>query len=130
MIRVLIIGASRGIGLRAVTKGLEHHYRIRAFARSAGSIPINHPNLEKWPGDAQQVTDITNALNTVDIVIQTLGALLNLKLLLEPTKLFSNSTKILINAMEYLKVPRLLCVTGFGSGDSKGNIHCLQKNPI
>lgn len=130
MLRILIIGASRGIGLKAVSKGLEHNYRIRAFARSADKIPIRHANLEKWPGNAQLAADITNALHSVDIVIQTLGIPLNLSLLLEPTQIFSNSTKILIEEMEILKVPRLLSVTGFGSGDSKDSIHCFQKLPF
>ena len=59
-----------------------------------------------------------------------MGISLNLNLLLKPTKLFSNSTGILIDVMKNLKIPRLLSVTGFGSGDSKDSIHCIQKLPF
>src|SRR5260221_12931206 len=44
---VLIIGASRGIGLEAVKAALEAGHSVRALTRSARRIPIDHPKLEK-----------------------------------------------------------------------------------
>ena len=43
MARVLIIGASRGIGLETVKAALEAGYSVRALARSARRIPVSHP---------------------------------------------------------------------------------------
>jgi NAD(P)-dependent dehydrogenase (short-subunit alcohol dehydrogenase family) len=40
--KVLIIGASRGIGLETVKAALE------ALSRSARRIPIDDPKLKKW----------------------------------------------------------------------------------
>src|SRR5262245_35923753 len=44
---VLIIGASRGIGLETVKAALEAGHSVRALARSARRIPVDHPRLEK-----------------------------------------------------------------------------------
>jgi NAD(P)-dependent dehydrogenase (short-subunit alcohol dehydrogenase family) len=48
---VLIIGASRGIGLETVKAALEAGHSVRALARSARRIPVDHPKLEKMAGD-------------------------------------------------------------------------------
>ena len=52
MATVLVIGASRGIGLETVKCALDAGHRVRAFARGAASIPIDVPALEKIAGDA------------------------------------------------------------------------------
>ncbi len=39
---LLIIGASRGIGLEAVKAALTAGYTVRALARSANAIALNH----------------------------------------------------------------------------------------
>ena len=52
MATVLVIGASRGIGLETVKRALAAGHRVRAFARGAASIPLDAPALEKIAGDA------------------------------------------------------------------------------
>ena len=42
MAQVLIIGASRGIGLETTRQALEAGHRVRAFARSAADIGISY----------------------------------------------------------------------------------------
>jgi putative NADH-flavin reductase len=39
--------------------------------------------------------------------------------ILKPTRLFSDATRVLVTAMEQAQVKRLICVTGFGAGDSR-----------
>jgi putative NADH-flavin reductase len=39
---------------------------------------------------------------------------------LRGTRLFSVATRVLVNAMESIAVRRLICITGFGTGDSRG----------
>ena len=70
---VLIIGASRGIGLEAVKAALEVGHSVRALSRSARRIPVDHPKLEKIVGDALQVPTVKRALTGVDVVIQSRG---------------------------------------------------------
>ena len=49
MAKVLIIGASRGIGFETVKAALRAGHRVRALARSAASVPIQDTKLEKVP---------------------------------------------------------------------------------
>ena len=44
--------------------------------------------------------------------------------------LFSDATRVLIAAMRTQGVKRLICVTGFGAGDSRESISCLQRLPF
>ncbi len=73
MSRVLIIGASKGIGLEATRQTLEAGHQVRALARSAASIGLSDPKLEKVRGDALISKNIEAALNGIEVVIQTLG---------------------------------------------------------
>jgi putative NADH-flavin reductase len=79
-------------------------------------------------GDALKSEDVESALSGVDVVIQTLGV--GFGDLLRPVSLFSDATRVLITAMEAQGVKRLVCVTGFGAGDSRASISCLQRTPF
>ena len=126
--RILIIGASRGIGLEAARQALEAGYGVRAFARSTAANLNSNPSLENIRGDALKVQDVKTALVGVDVVIQTLGV--RIGELFRPVHLFSEATEILIGAMKTQKVRRLICLTGFGAGDSRASISCLQRLPF
>ena len=126
--RVLIVGASKGIGLETSRQALDAGHHVRALARSATAIAISNPNLEKMRGDALKNEDVEAALVGVDVVIQTLGV--GLGDLFRPVHLFSDATRVLIAAMRSQSVKRLICVTGFGAGDSRPSISCLQRLPF
>ena len=126
--RALIIGASKGIGLETTRQALDAGHHVRALARSAAAIAISNPNLENIRGDALKTKDVEAALIGVDVVIQTLGV--GLGDLFRPVHLFSDATRVLIAAMRGRGVKRLICVTGFGAGDSRASISCLQRLPF
>lgn len=130
MAKVLIIGASRGIGLEAVKQALSQGRKVRAMARSAAKITVDAAHLEKFAGDALNPDDVITALDGVDVVIQALGIAAGPDMVLKPVRLFSQSTEILVNAMENAGVKRLISVTGFGAGDSHARIGCLQRIPF
>ena len=79
-------------------------------------------------GDALKTEAVVLVLVWVDVVIQTLGV--GLGDLFRPVHLFSDATRVLIEAMRSLSVKRLICVTGFGAGDSRESISCLQRLPF
>jgi putative NADH-flavin reductase len=118
---VLIVGASRGIGLETVKAALQAGHSVRALARSARKIPVGHPKLEKMAGDALETATVKRALTGVDVVIQSLGVSAGPEIILQPTRFFSKATRVLVVAMEEAQVKRLICVTGFGAGDSRGS---------
>jgi uncharacterized protein YbjT (DUF2867 family) len=121
MAKLLVIGASRGIGLETVKAALVAGHNVRALARSAASIPIQNPNLEKVSGDALDTDTIRNALKDVRVVVQTLGVDISPRAIFQPTTLFSQSTRILVDAIKDAGVKRLIAVTGLGAGDSYGH---------
>lgn len=121
MSKVLVIGASRGIGLKAVETLLAKGHEVRALARHAHDIPVSDPRLEKVDGDALDPAMVRAALAGVDAVIQSLGVAFGPEMVLKGTTLFSKSTRVLVDAMAKTGVKRLIAVTGLGAGDSRGH---------
>lgn len=66
----------------------------------------------------------------MDTVVQALGIAAGPEMLLGPVRLFSDATRTLIPAMQDKAVRQLICVTGFGAGDSRRSIGCLQRVPF
>jgi hypothetical protein len=71
-------------------------------------------------GDALEMATMRRALTGVDAVIQSLGVSIDPEIILKPTRFFSTATRVLVTAMEEAQLKRLICVTGFGAGDSRG----------
>lgn len=128
MARVLIVGASKGIGLETVRQALAAGHEVRAFARSASRVGISDPRLEIVRGNALKKDDVAAAVRGMDVVIQTLGV--GLGDLFGPIRLFSESTRHLIAAMQANRTRRLISVTGFGAGDSRSRIGFIQYVPF
>ena len=125
---VLVIGATGGIGQKTLEYALSNGHKVRAFSRSSDQIQISNSKLEKYAGNALHSDEIMEALNGIDVVIQALGVKTNE--LFKQINIFSKSTKILIPAMEQKGIKRLITVTGFGAGDSRKAISCLQLLPF
>ncbi|MDX2289733.1 MAG: SDR family oxidoreductase [Hyphomicrobiaceae bacterium] len=125
--KLLIMGASRGIGLEAVKASLEAGHSVRAFARSAPAMPLNHERLDKIAGDALSRADVASAVAGVDAVIQVLGASVGPATVVNGTTLFSEATRVLVDAMQANGVRRLICVTGLGAGDSRDHLGPLYR---
>ena len=130
MAQILVIGASRGIGLEVVRQGLERGHRIRAFARGADAIEVDDPALEKVAGDATDPRAVAQALDGVDAVVLALGVPKDYKFIVKPVTLFSEATETLLPVMEEHGVRRLVAVTGFGAGRSRAALSGLEKVPF
>ena len=87
-------------------------------------------NCEAFAGDARKADDVARALDQVDVVVQTLGLPPSLDLILKPVTLFSEATRVLLREMRKAGVNKLVSVTGFGAGDSRGAINLFQKLPF
>ena len=92
---------------------------------------IQNPSLEKVPGNALDSDTIRHALEGVDVVVQTLGVAIAPQSIFERTTLFSQSTRILVDAMKAAGLKRLIAVTGLGAGDSRGHGSLLyERSPF
>jgi putative NADH-flavin reductase len=119
MARLLIIGASQGIGLETVKAALAAGHTVRAFSRFAGKISLRDARLETVNGDALDPAAIARALTGQDAVIQSLGVSISPDTIINGTRLFSNATRILIDAMTAAGTRRLVAVTGISAGNSR-----------
>ncbi len=117
--RILVIGASRGIGRETCAAALKAGYRVRGFARGIEDRAFRHHAFEAVAGDALDFHDMTRALEGCDAVVQSLGIRADPATLLAPVSLFSQATRVMLQAMAHAGTPRLVAVTGYGVGDSR-----------
>ncbi len=115
--RLLIIGASRGIGLELVKQALAEGHQVTALARHIERITLEHSNLSAIQGDILNLDSVAKVVEGQDAVCITIGMNPTLK----PVRIFSEGTNNVLDAMHKHAVKRLLCVTGIGAGDSKGH---------
>src|SRR5260370_36546396 len=94
------MGVSRVIGLETVKAALEVGHSVRALARSARRIAVDHPKLEKMAGDALEMATVKRALTGVDVVTQSLGVSAGPEIILRPTRFFSKATRALVSRWE------------------------------
>lgn len=124
---VLIIGASKGIGRCTVDCALERGCSVRAMARGADRIDLEHERLEKFSGDATDAEDVRRALAGVDAVVLAIGMPAGPTRLLRPVTVFSRATEVLVDEMEKTGPKRLVAVTGFGAGESRNAMNAIEE---
>ena len=120
------MGATSGIGALAVDEAVGRGLPVRAFARSAGSFE-NSDLVDPFAGDARSAEDVSAALAGSRAVIYALGIKERLAMLWEEETLFSESTRVLLDAMQAGDARRLVAVTGFGAGRSRRAMSSLER---
>jgi putative NADH-flavin reductase len=120
---ITIIGASAGIGLETVKRGLTRNHSITTLSRTKIEMEKSKA-LKVILGDATDKADLLNSIQNADALIITLGTGKNMK----ATTLFSDFAKVLLQIQEEkkLEIP-IIFVTGFGSGESKNYVSWLVK---
>ena len=120
---ITIIGASAGIGLETVKRGLNRNHSITTLSRSEIEIK-EKKSLNMILGDATNKADLLNSIQQADAIIVTLGTGRNMK----ATTLFSDFAKLIeeINREKKMDVP-FIFVTGFGAGESKNYVPWMVK---
>lgn len=120
------MGATSGIGALAVADAVSRGLHVRAFARGAESLDKTEL-IEPFAGDARSAQDVSAALSGARAVIYALGIKERLSMLWEEETLFSDSTKVLLEAMKSGETKRLVAVTGFGAGRSRDAMSAIER---
>ena len=118
-----IIGASAGIGLETVKRGLNRNHSITTLSRSEINIEEKQ-SLNMILGDATNKADLFKSIQNADALIITLGTGKNMK----PTTLFSDFAKLILEIHNENKITiPFIFVTGFGAGESENYVPWLVK---
>ncbi len=116
--RILIIGATGGTGRELVKQALERGYKVTALVRDPQKLLIGHPQLTVIKGDVLDKESVEEAMKGQEAVVSALGH----KRFFYPTRILSEGTRNILNAMKAQNVSRLVCETSLGIGDSAGRM--------
>jgi putative NADH-flavin reductase len=107
--KIVVFGASRGVGLQVVKQALEMGHSMTAFVRSPEKFSVTHTNLTIFKGDSMDAVAVAEAIAGQDAVVSTLA----------PTRppvpnLMETSAKNIVAGMQKHGVRRLVSTTGAG----------------
>jgi putative NADH-flavin reductase len=120
---ITIIGASAGIGLETVKRGLDRNHSITTLSRSGIEIG-EKKSFKVILGDATNKADLLSSIQNADAIIVTLGTGKNMN----ATTLFSNFAQLMVEIHKENKIDiPFIFVTGFGAGESKNYVPWLVK---
>ncbi len=117
-VRVLVIGATGGTGRQLVQQALDQGHQVTAFVRRPAKFQIEHANLRVVKGDVLDYPSVEAAMHGQSAVLCALGH----KRFFYPNKIQSNGMRNILGAMKTCNVPRLICETALGIGNSVGRL--------
>ena len=119
--KLLIIGGTGGSGRQLVQQALAQGHHVTAFVRNPPRFTISHPNLRVAQGDVLDYASIEAAMPGQDAVLSALGH----KRMFWPTTIKSEGTRNILRAMKLCRVPRFICASSLGVGNSVGRLGLL-----
>ena len=115
--QLLIVGATGGTGQQLARQALSQGHAVTALSRHAERMRTRDRRLRMVHGDVLDAGLLDAAAAGQDAVLWALGTAITRK----PVTVFSEGTRNLLRAMERHVVRRFLCITGIGTGDSRGH---------
>jgi putative NADH-flavin reductase len=113
-VKVLIVGATGGLGMEMLRRAPERRHEATALARDPSTVQRQDERLQAVRGDVLDPASVESAVRGQDAVLSALGTPNPRK----TSTLLSEGTKNLVDAMKRNGVERLVCVTILGTGDS------------
>ena len=114
--KALVLGATGSVGQHILRLGTERGHEITALVRNPEKLKSWESRVRIVKGDALDKDAVGQAVRGQEAAIYAIGIKT-----IGRTTLFSESTQILIDAMERNRVKRLVCITGVGAGETKGH---------
>lgn len=112
--KIVVFGASGGIGVEIVKQALAAGHQVTAFVRSSAKMNIQHVNLSLFQGDAMDASAVEKAIAGQEAVISALGATR------PPVPgMMETAAKNIVAAMQKHGVRRLISTTGAGVRDPR-----------
>lgn len=107
--KIVVFGASRGVGINVVEQALQAGHKVTAFVRSPATFKLQHANQNIFKGDAMDASAVEQAIAGQEAVISALG----------PTHppvphMMETSAKNIVAGMKKHGIRRLISTTGAG----------------
>ncbi|HEX5943931.1 MAG TPA: SDR family oxidoreductase [Anaerolineales bacterium] len=107
--KIVVFGASRGVGLKVVEQALQAGHTVTAFVRTPSTFTLQHPNLTVFQGDSMDAVVVEKAIAGQEAVVSTLG----------PTRppvpgMMETSARSIVAGMKKHGIRRLISTTGAG----------------
>jgi len=119
--KVMVFGATGGVGRELVKQGLERGYQVSAFVRNPSKLSLNHENLTVIEGDVLITDVVSSSLEGHDAAICTLGGAMS------KDNFLSSATKVIVNSLEKQGVGRFIVNSTIGVGDSAQQLTLAAK---
>ena len=105
--KIVVFGASGGMGIKVVGQALEAGHNVTAFLRTPSKIAIQHPNLTLFQGDVMDADAVENAITGQEVVISVLHTT-------RPPvpAMMETAAKNIISAMQKHGIRRIISTTG------------------
>jgi putative NADH-flavin reductase len=107
-----------------VREALARGWSVNAIARNPEQSGLKDPSLAWYKGDARNELLLEQAIRECDAVVVTLAASIGN----QRVTLFSEAVFTILTVMNRLAVKRLVFLSGFGAGDSKGHGGFIYNN--
>ncbi len=114
--KILVIG-TRGIGRCLVDQAVAAGEQVTVLVRDESRFPVPGPDLRVISGDILDAVKVREAVDGQDAVCIIIG----IPPTRNPVTVFSEGTRNVLDMMKKHGVGRLVCVTGIGTGDSRGH---------
>lgn len=117
--KLLVIGAAGGTGREIVKQARAAGHEVTALVRKDPGSDEAFSGVKLVVGSATDPDVMRQAVSGQDVVADSIGSSMSGPF--QQVHLFSESTKVLLAAMQAENVRRLICITGMGAGDSRGH---------
>lgn len=114
--RVVVFGATGGLGSASVQKALAAGHRVTAFVRSPDKVRIRHDALALVQGDVLDGVAVARVMRDQDAVLSALGPAAGTP----AGTLISTGTRSIIDGMKSAGVRRFLFASGLMVGPAAG----------
>src|SRR5258708_787710 len=107
--KLIIFGATGGIGQHVLTQALEAGHTVTAVVRRPSAIHVQHPRLTVTQGDVLQLETLREPMVEQDAVLSSVGSEGN-----EPTTVYSAGVSNMMAAMRIARVRGIICISANG----------------
>lgn len=120
--KVAVFGATGQSGRLIVKKALAQGHAVTAFCRNPKAVTSGHEHLTIVQGDVLQPESVDVAVRGQEAVLSALGVGLG-----SDKPVLSQGARHIVDAMERFGVPRFICLSSYGSGDSYHDAPLLMR---